>query len=356
MRNESLSETALIYEAIARLRAALPASWQLASRVEASLTVAGRVAHADAILELSDPAGATQQLLLEAKRRVDPIDVERLLDQIKKYGPGPPLLVAPYLSPRTRQLLQELHANYVDLTGNMHLRLERPAVFVQLVGASEDPWHEKRPLDSLKGPAAAQVVRALCDFRPPYGVRELASRAGSSLASTSRVVELLTREAILLKEPRGRITEVDWPKALQRWTENYQVLKSNHAVYALEARGLGALLAKLKTCSLRYAVTGSLAAVQLAPVAPARLGLLLVQDAAAALQMLDLRKTDAGQNVILLEPHDAVAFERARTIEGVLYAAASQVAADLMTSPGRGPEEALALIDWMKEHEGEWRS
>lgn len=355
MWNKPVSGTILVREVVSRLMAVLPASWRLSSTEEAH-SPGNEGSRIDAIVELRDPTGGTQRLIIEAKRRLDPIDVQRTLEQAKKYGPEPLLVAAPYLSSRTRQLLQEQGANYLDLTGNMRLCLERPAILVQLVGAAEDPWHEKRPLDSLKGPAAARVVRAVCDYRPPYGIRELALRAGTSPASASRVADLLTREALLAKGPRGRITQVDWAKVLERWTEDYQVLKSNRAVSVLEPRSLSALPAKLRASSLRYAVTGSLAAGRLAPIAPARLGLIFVEDISAAVSALELRPTEAGQNVILLEPHDPVVFERVQTAEGVLYAAASQVAADLLTSPGRGPEEARMLMEWMKEHEGDWRN
>src|SRR5947207_21220 len=47
---------------------------------------------------------------------------------------------------------------------------------------------------------------------------------------------------------------------------------------------------------------------------------------------------------------------RASKKNGVTIAAPSQVAADLLTSPGRGPNEAEALIEWMREHEDAWRA
>ncbi|MCG2807376.1 MAG: hypothetical protein L6413_03805, partial [Coriobacteriia bacterium] len=59
--------------------------------------------------------------------------------------------------------------------------------------------------------------------------------------------------------------------------------------------------------------------------------------------------------VLLVEPFDAVVFERTVLDEGLRYVAPSQIAADLLTSSGRGPEEAEALIEWMISHEEVWR-
>jgi hypothetical protein len=85
-----------------------------------------------------------------------------------------------------------------------------------------------------------------------------------------------------------------------------------------------------------------------------------VSDAEAAGKTLGLVATEAGANVWLLEPYDKVVFERTQTIpvasgKPAIGSALSQVATDLLTSPGRGPQEAQALMDYMKGHENEWR-
>lgn len=70
---------------------------------------------------------------------------------------------------------------------------------------------------------------------------------------------------------------------------------------------------------------------------------------------LELRSTDSGANVLLIEAVDAGSFAGAAREDGIAFAAASQVAADLLTSPGRGPQEAEELIDWMTRNEDAWR-
>ena len=88
-----------------------------------------------------------------------------------------------------------------------------------------------------------------------------------------------------------------------------------------------------------------------------------VEDAEQAAQALELVPTETGANVWLLEPYDKVVFERtqaqpfgtARPVISVVAVAPSQVVADLMTSPGRGPQEAEALIEKMKGSEHAWR-
>jgi hypothetical protein len=170
------------------------------------------------------------------------------------------------------------------------------------------------------------------------------------------VAALLEREALLTRDPNGTIVEVDWPGVLRRWVEDYALTTSNRVGTFLEPRGLPALLAKLRAITWLYAATGSLPATITAPVAPARLAVIYVQDTARAAEELDLRPTEAGTNVLLVEPYDPVVFDRSWTKDDIVYAALTQVAADLLNSPGRGPAEGEALMRWMQEHENAWRA
>jgi hypothetical protein len=119
---------------------------------------------------------------------------------------------------------------------------------------------------------------------------------------------------------------------------------------------LNSLLRKLGNPDFRYAVTGSLDSASIAPVAPARLAVIYVDDVEDAAEHLAIRQTGAGANVILVEPFDLVVYERDEERDGINYAAPSQNAADLLTSPGRGPSEAEELMEWMARNEGASRS
>ena len=299
---------------------------------------------------------------MEAKRRLDPKLVPIVADQLAWYGQRTGelagMVVAPFLSPRARELLTEAGLGYADAAGNLRLALEQPALYVETAGASSDPWGRPgdRPLRSLKGPRAGRVVRALCDFRPPYGVEQLAKRSGTSLGSVSRVLVLLDLEALITREPRGPVTDVKWADLIRRWATDYAFAKTNTTRTFLEPRGLPALLDKLKAATSRYATTGSLAAARLAPIAAARLATVYVDDIDLAAQELGLRPAETSANVMLAEPFDRVVFERTWEHDGITYTALSQVAADLLTGPGRGPAEGEELIRWMQEHEDAWRS
>jgi hypothetical protein len=324
-------------------------------------TTAGSRWRPDALLRVQSPDGKQATVIVEAKTQLEPRDVRSALDQATRYASAidadGTLVAAPYLGPRAREVIAEAGAGYADATGNWRLVLSEPGLFLERTGADANPWREERVLRSLKGPSAGRVVRALCDFRPPYGIRELAGRSDSSLASVARVVEFLDREAIVAREPRGPVQSVDWAALIRRWTQDYSFTRSNRTRTYLEPRSLPALRSKIGSAARRIAVTGSLAATELAQsVAPPRLATVYVDSVLDAASELQLREVETGGNVVVAEPFDEVVFDRTWTRGGVTFCSASQVAADLLTGPGRAPAEGEALIEWMKANEDAWRS
>ena len=349
MRNGSAGGTTSSRSAADALRERLPPGWSVELRP-------GTNGGVQLTLRASD--GRRAKLAVVSRKRVSPKDVPHLVRQAEGAA-GQLLLVAPFLSPRAREMLADANASYVDATGNLRVVVSDPAVFLEGRGADRDPHRQPRPLRSLKGKAAARVVRALCDFVPPYGVRTLAETSSTPLGTVSRVVSFLEEEALITRNDKKVITAVDWPALIKRWAGDYSVTGSNIMRSYLEPRGLAALAPKMGKLG-RYAVTGSLAGPG---VAAARLAMIYVDDPERAAQALELVPTEAGANVWLLEPYDKVVFERTQSrpfssapqATSVVVVAPSQVAADLMTSPGRGPQEADALIEKMKGSEHAWR-
>jgi hypothetical protein len=85
--------------------------------------------------------------------------------------------------------------------------------------------------------------------------------------------------------------------------------------------------------------------------------MIYVADAEKMANLWGLRPVDAGANVMLAGPVFDVVFERSiQNKEGVVLAAPTQVVVDLMTGPGRSPNEAEELLEWMKRNERSWRN
>ncbi|GIU91865.1 MAG: hypothetical protein KatS3mg011_0771 [Acidimicrobiia bacterium] len=344
------------------LTSRLPEGWSLQTAVHP--TIVGDL-RPDAVVTVGAPDGIRSRLVVEVKRHLDSMRtirsaadrLERCLQawrdrDVDACG----VLVSSYLSPNARKFLIDRGLGFIDATGNVRVVCTKPALFIESSGANRDPWRRSSGLRSLKGPAAGAAVRALVDFVPPYGIRELAEKAGVSAPTLSRVVELLEREGLVDRKPRGPVEQLDWEGTIRRWTADYGVTETNRVVTYLEPRGLPALTSKLRTLERRYALTGSMALPDELSVAPARLAMIYTRDVTGLASELDLRPTEMGANVLVLEPFDDVVFARTSQRRGLVGVAPSQLAADLLTGPGRAPTEAEELLAWMKDNEDAWRT
>lgn len=298
------------------------------------------------VLLLVSPDGVEAVLPVEVKTRIFPRDVPELRRAESADG-RPGLIMTEFLTPSTKRRLVEEGLNYLDLTGNVRLSVSRPGLFIETEGATADPNPPEKVARSLRGPKAGRVVRALCDFPPPLAVSDLAMKAGVDISYASRLLEWLAREGLVTRVSRGPVEAIDRTRMIRRWADDYSVFKSNMARSFLDPRGIGNLLRRLPARGDRYAVTGSLAANRLAPIAPARLAMVYLDDPDAAASDLGLTATDTGANVMLLVPFDEIVFERTWTDEGVSYVAPSQAAVDLLTGLGRSPAEGEAVLEWM---------
>lgn len=346
--------------AVTWLRDRLPPSWEVGPTQRPDLPGADQRT-IDGAIDLRGPNGTFTTMAVEVKQRLGPRDVDRLLDGFGKTlrivaGNVSLLVVAPWLSRRTQELLREAGLNYLDLTGNAFVRIENPTLFIETQGKAKDPFPAKRSKAGLQGPKAGRLVRFLTDVRPPYGVRELAASASLAPGYVSRLLDTLDDEALVERSKRGRVESVDLARLLRRWAETYDVFRTNGSARYLAPAGAKSVVARLSSLGSRVAITGSFAAVRLAPVAGPALLALYADSPADLASSLDLIPTDDGANVVLLTPFDPVVWERTTTDEEMVYVAPSQAAVDCLTGNGRMPAEGEALLQWMTEHENRWRA
>lgn len=317
------------------LRSVIPAAWI------ASFTPGTQRKRRPAA-KIRAPGGKAVSVPIYAERRITPKEAVALGASNDIERPG--LVTADYLSPGTRERLRGAGLGYIDLAGNAYLVLQEPGLAIDIRGADSDPNRIKRPARSLKGIRAGQVVRILCEGSAPMGVRSLAKAAGVDAGYVSRLLSLLDQQALIERKERGGVTRVDRRRLLRKWADDAPLsTRGRHGMY-LEPRGLPALIAKLKTTRVPYAVSGSLAAARIAPIAAPRLAVVYVDGLEMAAEKLGLRPADAGANVMLIDPIDRSLLEPAEKSDGVNFVNAIQAAADLLGSSGRAVEEGEALI------------
>jgi hypothetical protein len=337
MRNAAPADNVVLRAAIDEIQSCLPAHW--------SATVAVKTNDAsDARLLIKTPAGANAAVAIASKRQLDPGLVSDAADALKAVAADGFLIVSPFLSARTRERLLARGIGYVDMAGNLRLTLDRPSILIDRRGQEKNPWRAPRGTRALDGPKASRIVRALCDAAPPFGVRQLAARAGTDPGYVSRVLALLEGDELIHRDPRGPVDRVDVPGLVRRWALDYRFLEANRAVLCFDVGGPRALLCRLREAQLPYAVTGRVSAAALSNHALPGVIACYVDNPERAARLLDLRPDRANANVVLLEPFDPIVFEQTWERDGIRHAAPSQIAADLLGSPAPGPQEAATLL------------
>lgn len=363
-----LNEHQVLRAAVGVLGERIPPGWTLDTSQEERLGDR----RVDAVLRVTSPDGTEAVLIVEAKTILEARDVAGMREQLHYWIDAMPhsggMVVARYLARPVRERLFEAGLSYADATGNILVRTSRPGLFISDRGADKDPWRGPgRPRGTLKGEPAARVVRALLDHQGPWHVRRLVDISGASTGSVYRVIDFLESETLVSKDVGGKLEVPDWPALLRRWSEDYQFARIHKVTRWIAPRGIEHFLGRLRaTAPGGYAVTGSVAANVWAPYAPARSAMVYTMEPRQFAPAWGLRETDAGVNVLLAEPAYSVILARSvETPDELTLAAPTQVAADLMTGPGRSPSEAEALIEWARnspdfmnwkrENERSWR-
>jgi len=350
------SEAEILTECTELLRNRLPDNWRIhVQRPPIDPAI-------DAILALTASSGEQVRYLVEAKRLLVSRDIPKVSEQLRRAADRAPIdtktmVMSRYLAPQIRERLSEADMSFIDATGNILVQSSRPALYVSDRGADKDPWRGPgRPRGSLAGEPAARVARTLLARRGPWSARDLVNASGASTGATYRVLEFLQEEGLMQKAGTDYVLK-DWPELLRRWSRDYSFFRNNRTSSYIEPRGLAALQRKAADSEYsQYAITGTIAAEQWAPYAPARAAMVYVDDAAGAAKEWGLRPAEKGANVILAEPKYDVVFSGAgANREGAVIVAVEQAAVDLLTGPGRNPSEGEELIAWMERNESEWR-
>jgi len=354
MRNKAYSSNTLIRCALEDLERRLPKGWTVKPVPTPGGTSDFGV---DGAFAIRGPDGRKITVVVDAKSRLTAQAASAVTDRLTQLPVRPqvePLLVTSYLSPLARQRLSSNGISYLDLTGNVRISFSEPALYIETQGAAKDPSPPARGVASLKGGKAARLIRALCDWRPPVGVRALAKRAGTDPGYASRVLSLLTDEDVLRRSESGEVTEVFVRDLIDRWTEDYRVTETNRTVSFLAPRGPEGFYNKLRAFSDRYALTGAAAIPNSVRVSSTPLISCYVDFPENAATALDLRPAESGANVFLIEPFDSVIWERPTEADGLTRVGLSQLAADLLTGTGREPADGEALLAWMEASKGDW--
>jgi hypothetical protein len=320
-------------------------------------------AYSDGTLRLS--TGSRRTIFAIEARMTSRTAVMQVISQVQADADRsalPLILMAEYINAPLRQACEELSINYADTTGWTYISNNDPPVFIRLEGAQKSPTSRgKEATTRLDGPASSRTIRYLLTARPPIGIRELAELSGSSPAAVSKLMPALEDAGAVERAREGAITRIRRRTLLDRWTTDYQFLRSNGVVLDYVApRGVNKTLEQLRERA-DYSLTGSAAARMYLPsesisVVPLTLVTLYAREMtqlAGDLKLVRVARSES--NVMITAPRDRELLWASRRPDAELTTAPlGQVLADLLTLPGRFPQEAEQLIEYLAGSDPTW--
>jgi hypothetical protein len=362
----------LFEQGVEQLRSLLGAAWEvgpvtMGTPEPANLPGSLRDVRSHQVIQVRNTSGgAYSQVLIEPAESASPLEIKksvgpRLALMRELTGDAAIVVVASWLSPRTRQVLDDLDYSYLDLTGNVNINLPRLGIVIRTGGALRSPTPSRPPWQQrLRGEKAGRLVRVLVDVAPPYRGGPLAEASGLSLGYVSRLLEAMAEQGLIRRRNR-EVVGVDWPALLRERATSYTLLKAHPPATMIAPQGVQTLLRRMsENLGTRVAATGSVAAAAVAPLAVGGQLMIHVDDdtdegIGRVRRELGLLPAATGSEVLLLRSAGSTAFLGRRHVDGVPHVALSQLVLDCLGGTGRMPAEGEAVLKYMIDTEGQWR-
>lgn len=297
---------------------------------------------------------AGRRWVIEAKTSSSPGVVARAAEQLTALTSGDaiPVLVVPFMTPAGVKAAGDRGLNWIDLSGNAHLRDDDLYVWVQ--GRPNQFASPGRP-SSPFAPKSSRVARAmLLDPSRWWLQKQLAERTDLDPGRVSRIVRRLDDDA-LLERDGSHLRPRDLNLLLDAWAQDYRF--DRHDIVTGHLSGSGVELARelqrrLHAEEIDHAFTGLPAAWAIDGFARFRLvSVYVAGDPRAAADAVRMRRNERGANVQMIGPDDGGVFDGRGTFNGLPCVSAVQVFLDLEHLPERAAEAAKQL----RSHGGMWR-
>lgn len=254
------------------------------------------------------------------------------------------VLVVPYMTPAGEKTADRLGINWIDLSGNAHIRADQLYIFVK--GHPNRFVQRGRP-SSPFAPKSARITRTmLLEPQRWWRRKDLVSATDLDSGQVSRVVKRLLVDR-LLEQRENELRPRDPDALLDAWEDQYRF--DRHEILRGHVSGSGIELSRfleerLSDIGARHAFTGLTAAWALQGFARFRLNSVFVDgDPLEIAEQVGVRVNERGANVQLIAPDDAGVFTGSREIQGLQCVAPVQAYLDLGHLPERAAEAASNL-------------
>lgn len=350
------TEAEILAEALNQIKKVVPESFKLEIETKLGNPAPFRV---DAIVDITRTNQQASRLAAEVKKTIDSSGILKVVDLVQKQLSqiADPLVVARYISVPAQEELKKLAISFADATGNIYISIPEQGLFISNRGSDRDPWRKAgRPKSVLTGISTELVIRALLDLQEPYKTADLIEKAGAARGSTYWALDALEEAGFVIRGEKGLIQFVKWKALLEAWATESNFYRTNKTANYIAPRGLERLLEDLRGLSTAdYVATGTIASGAYKSSAGLYTAVIYSTNVSEVANKLGLRETDRGANVILAHPKSDGPFLRTTNFDGLRVTSAAQTYRDLMWGPGRNPEEAKNLLEWMESNVEIWR-
>ncbi|HEY8787577.1 MAG TPA: type IV toxin-antitoxin system AbiEi family antitoxin [Actinopolymorphaceae bacterium] len=309
-------------------------------------------------VDLQRPAGSThdivgtvggRQWVFEVKESSRPGIVAAVAEHLPGAGEtdAVTVLVVPFMTPAGARSAAERSLNWLDLSGNAHVRTN-DGIYVHAQGRPNRFPSRGRP-SSPFAPKSSRIAHVLLlDPAEWWRQKALADATGLDDSQVSRVVRRLTEERLVERRGNELRPRDPW-LLLDAWAEDYRF--DRHDVVIGHATGSGLELAhelhrRLDEVRVAHAFTGLPAAWAMSRFARFRLNTVYVHgDPRTVADAVDLRRNDQGANVQIVGPDDRGVFLGQRDRNQLPCVSPAQVYLDLGHLPERAADAARQLRD-----------
>ena len=205
-------------------------------------------------------------------------------------------------------------------------------------------------VQNVFSPMASRIVRVLLvNSKQEWSILGLSKEAKTGYGHTFRVVKTLLRMGLCRQTETNRVVAANPGELLTRWAGYYDfaLLNKVNAYYSPEENldGFTKRLSAVGKPDLRYALTLQAGVSLVTPyVRPINIHLYVDPEKPGSWQeLLDLKLTELGGNVFLVEPYDEGVFYKVQQVRGINVVSSVQLYIDLYNYPARGREAAEHL-------------
>ncbi|MHA1409531.1 MAG: type IV toxin-antitoxin system AbiEi family antitoxin [Candidatus Odinarchaeia archaeon] len=259
-----------------------------------------------------------------------------------------PVIVAPHIGERGKEIAHEFNVGYIDLTGNMWLKINN--ITIEKEG-EKIKKREYRLAKNIFAKKSSRILKALLiEYNKHWRLEELAEITKTSISYVHRVIKTLEKMGYIKYKKREGIKLTRAEALLLDWSKHYNIIEDTDIQsYYTFTRESSEIIKQIKNVStksnLKYALTLFSASQLILPYVR-QTGTYVyfdTKDIETWVEKLGLHTVEAGANFFVVKPFDEHVYWGIQKIGGVKIVSNIQLFLDLYNFPSRGREQALAL-------------